>query len=41
MTKAPERTEPAGRPPPSRLAPVAEGAVNVIFREPGRFFAML
>jgi phospholipid/cholesterol/gamma-HCH transport system permease protein len=40
MTQAPERTEPAERPPPSRLAPVANGAVNVIFREPGRFFAM-
>jgi phospholipid/cholesterol/gamma-HCH transport system permease protein len=40
MTQAPERTEPAERPPPGRLAPVANGAVNVIFREPGRFFAM-
>jgi len=40
MTQAPERTEPAERPPPSRLAPVADGAVNAIFREPGRFFAM-
>lgn len=40
MTQAPERTEQGGKPPPSRLAPVGEGAVNVIFREPGRFFAM-
>jgi phospholipid/cholesterol/gamma-HCH transport system permease protein len=38
--KAPERDEPDAGPPPSRLAPVADGAVNVIFREPGRFFAM-
>jgi phospholipid/cholesterol/gamma-HCH transport system permease protein len=38
--KAPERVEPAPEPQPSRLAPVADGAVNVIFREPGRFFAM-
>lgn len=37
MTQAPERQH-AG--PPRRLAPVTEGAVNVIFREPGRFFAM-
>jgi phospholipid/cholesterol/gamma-HCH transport system permease protein len=37
MTQAPER-ERTG--PPARLAPVTEGAVNVIFREPGRFFAM-
>jgi phospholipid/cholesterol/gamma-HCH transport system permease protein len=40
MTQAPERTESDTRPPPSRLTPVADGAVNVIFREPGRFFAM-
>jgi phospholipid/cholesterol/gamma-HCH transport system permease protein len=40
MTQAPERTEQGGKPPPGRLAPVGEGAVNVIFREPGRFFAM-
>lgn len=39
MTQAPERTESETR-PPSRLAPVADGAVNVILREPGRFFAM-
>jgi phospholipid/cholesterol/gamma-HCH transport system permease protein len=39
MTQAPERTEAETR-PPSRLAPVADGAVNVILREPGRFFAM-
>ena len=38
--KAPERPEPEADPRPSRLAPVADGAVNVIFREPGRFFAM-
>jgi phospholipid/cholesterol/gamma-HCH transport system permease protein len=38
--KAPERVEPDPEPRPSRLAPVADGAVNVIFREPGRFFAM-
>jgi phospholipid/cholesterol/gamma-HCH transport system permease protein len=38
MTQAPERERETA--PPSRLAPVAEGAVNVIFREPGRFFAM-
>jgi phospholipid/cholesterol/gamma-HCH transport system permease protein len=38
-TEAPERRDGDG-PPPSRLAPVADGAVNVIFREPGRFFAM-
>ena len=42
MTEAPERdrTERDTRPQPSRMSPVAEGAVNVIFREPGRFFAM-
>jgi phospholipid/cholesterol/gamma-HCH transport system permease protein len=40
MTQAPERTKTDTRPPPSRLAPVADGVVNVIFREPGRFFAM-
>jgi phospholipid/cholesterol/gamma-HCH transport system permease protein len=39
MTQAPER-EPDTERPRSRLAPVGEGAVNVIFREPGRFFAM-
>ncbi|MCW2860398.1 MAG: hypothetical protein JWP48_2106 [Actinoallomurus sp.] len=38
-TEAPERRDGDG-PPPSRLAPVADGAVNVLFREPGRFFAM-
>jgi phospholipid/cholesterol/gamma-HCH transport system permease protein len=38
--KAPERADPAPEPRPSRMAPVADGAVNVIFREPGRFFAM-
>jgi phospholipid/cholesterol/gamma-HCH transport system permease protein len=40
VTQAPERTKSETKPPPSRLAPVANGAVNVIFREPGRFFAM-
>jgi phospholipid/cholesterol/gamma-HCH transport system permease protein len=40
MTQAPERTKTDTRPPSSRLAPVADGVVNVIFREPGRFFAM-
>jgi phospholipid/cholesterol/gamma-HCH transport system permease protein len=40
MTQAPERTESDTKRPPSRLAPVADGAVNVILREPGRFFAM-
>jgi phospholipid/cholesterol/gamma-HCH transport system permease protein len=40
MTQAPERTEEAPERRPGRLAPVADGAVNVIFREPGRFFAM-
>jgi phospholipid/cholesterol/gamma-HCH transport system permease protein len=40
MTQAPERTEPDTKRPPGRLAPVADGAVNVILREPGRFFAM-
>lgn len=40
MTQAPERTESGTERPPSRLAPVADGAVNVILREPGRFFAM-
>jgi phospholipid/cholesterol/gamma-HCH transport system permease protein len=38
--KAPERVESASEPRPSRIAPVADGAVNVIVREPGRFFAM-
>jgi phospholipid/cholesterol/gamma-HCH transport system permease protein len=38
--KAPERADPTPEPRPSRMAPVADGAVNVIFREPGRFFAM-
>jgi phospholipid/cholesterol/gamma-HCH transport system permease protein len=38
-TQAPERAD-DDRPPPSRLAPVADGAVNVLLREPGRFFAM-
>jgi phospholipid/cholesterol/gamma-HCH transport system permease protein len=37
-TKSRERAEPDSA--PSRMAPVANGAVNVIFREPGRFFAM-
>jgi phospholipid/cholesterol/gamma-HCH transport system permease protein len=43
MTQAPERedaprhAQPAS---PGRLETVADGAVNVIFREPGRFFAM-
>ena len=43
MTQAPERedaprhAQPAA---PGRLETVADGAVNVIFREPGRFFAM-
>jgi len=40
VTQAPERTESGTERPPSRLAPVADGAVNVILREPGRFFAM-
>jgi phospholipid/cholesterol/gamma-HCH transport system permease protein len=43
MTQAPEREEtPRHAQPasPGRLETVADGAVNVIFREPGRFFAM-
>ena len=41
MTQAPERLEDVpDEARPSRLAPVADGAVNVLFREPGRFFAM-
>ncbi|MCW2943610.1 MAG: hypothetical protein JWR24_327 [Actinoallomurus sp.] len=36
-----ERTEPAAAGgSPGRLRPVADGAVNVILREPGRFFGM-
>jgi phospholipid/cholesterol/gamma-HCH transport system permease protein len=41
VTQAPERADrETGSPPPSRLAPVADGAVNALLREPGRFFAM-